>query len=521
MSYSYDLNSNITSLTRHGKSEQYTSLGSVFYNYGLIDNLSITRDGNQLKKVTDQCDELTYAGAMDFKDGANEQIEYTWDANGNMTSDLNKGISEIKYNILNLPEKITHNNGHITYITYGADGRKLRVTYKINPLIAIGDPVIHPGEPVDPIGPLSMLPANELNGNGGSIPLDPQPVSIERVIMTRDYCGAYTYRNGAIERILMGNGFMQDSAYYVQVKDYQGNVRAVLDQNHNVVERNDYYPYGGLINASDTQLQPYKYSSKELDRENGLDLYDSQARWYDSMLPGTTTQDPLAEKYYSISPYTWCAGNPVKLIDPDGNIIEDPDGFINNQLKYYQEQYNSINNILSENPDLDENIKSAFKRCAEFYCVKIQAIEELHKSDQVYRIELSDEVEVGSAYTNYDVNSGKIVTKINIDTKNTLGLVAHENDHWIQFENGEISYNYKTGDAGFLYDMQDEINAFNSQSIVENGIYFIVYDNKKNKIKNYKQYKSDIKKAKKQKKNNIYRIILKNGEKRTIKTDVD
>ena len=321
-SYSYDLNSNITSLTRHGKSEQYTSMGSVFYNYGLIDNLSITRDGNRLKKVTDQCDELTYAGAMDFKDGANEQIEYTYDANGNMTSDLNKGISEIKYNILNLPEKITHNNGHITYITYGADGRKLRVTYKINPLIAIGDPVIHPGEPIDPIGPLSMLTANELNGNGGSIPLDPQPVSIERVIMTRDYCGAYTYRNGAIERILMGNGFMQDSAYYVQVKDYQGNVRAVLDQNHNVVERNDYYPYGGLINASDTQLQPYKYSSKELDRENGLDLYDSQARWYDPMLPGTTTQDPLAEKYFSISPYTWCAGNPVRFVDPSGKWIE-------------------------------------------------------------------------------------------------------------------------------------------------------------------------------------------------------
>ena len=320
-SYSYDLNSNITALTRHGKSEQYTSLGSVFYNYGLIDNLSITRDGNRLKKVTDQCDELTYAGAMDFKDGANEQVEYTWDANGNMTSDLNKGISEIKYNVLNLPEKITHNNGHITYITYGADGRKLRVTYKINPLIAIGDPVIHPGEPIDPIGPLSMLPANELNGNGGSIPIDPQPVSIERVIMTRDYCGAYTYRNGSIERIFMGNGFMQDSAYYVQVKDHQGNVRAVLDQSHNVVERNEYYPYGGLINASDTQLQPYKYSAKELDRENGLDLYDFSARMYDPMLPGTTTQDPLAEKYFSISPYTWCAGNPVSFVDPSGKDI--------------------------------------------------------------------------------------------------------------------------------------------------------------------------------------------------------
>ena len=46
--------------------------------------------------------------------------------------------------------------------------------------------------------------------------------------MTRDYCGAYTYRNGSIERIMMGNGFMQDGAYYVQVKDYQGKVHNLL-----------------------------------------------------------------------------------------------------------------------------------------------------------------------------------------------------------------------------------------------------------------------------------------------------
>lgn len=39
------------------------------------------------------------------------------------------------------------------------------------------------------------------------------------------------------------------------------------------------------------------------------------------MLPQTTTQDPLAEKYYSISPYTWCAGNPVVFIDEKGDSV--------------------------------------------------------------------------------------------------------------------------------------------------------------------------------------------------------
>lgn len=319
-SYSYDLNSNIISLQRYGRSEQYGVGNNKYYDYGLINNLTITRDGNQLKKVTDQCEELTYAGAMDFKDGANEQVEYTWDANGNMTSDLNKGIGEIKYNVLNLPEKITHSDGHITYITYAADGRKLNVTYKIDLLHAI----VGPGEPLGPLG-LNGLNGSECGLNGGGIGeavhpgIEPMPIDIERVIMTRNYCGNYTYRNGAVERIMMGNGFIQDSVYYAQIKDYQGNVRAVLDQNHNLVERNEYYPYGGLINASDYQFQPYKYSSKELDRENGLDLYDSQARWYDPMLPIFTSVDPLSDKNPWMSPFVYCGGNPINRIDPTGN----------------------------------------------------------------------------------------------------------------------------------------------------------------------------------------------------------
>ena len=52
-------------------------------------------------------------------------------------------------------------------------------------------------------------------------------------------------------------------------------------------------------------VQPYKYGAKELDRMHGLDLYDSEARWYDSLLGRTSTLDPKSEKYYSPSPYTW------------------------------------------------------------------------------------------------------------------------------------------------------------------------------------------------------------------------
>ena len=118
-------------------------------------------------------------------------------------------------------------------------------------------------------------------------------------------------------------GCMQDGGLYFYIKDYQGNVRVVLNQANQPVEVNSYYPYGGLMAATTTEgTQPYKYSAKELDRENGLDLYDSQARHYDPIIPRTTTIDPLAEKYYSLSPYTWCAANPTRYIDPNGEKVE-------------------------------------------------------------------------------------------------------------------------------------------------------------------------------------------------------
>ena len=103
----------------------------------------------------------------------------------------------------------------------------------------------------------------------------------------------------------------------------QGNVRSVVRHDGAVEESNEYYPYRGLL-AVTASVQPYKYGAKELDRTHGLDLYDSEARWYDSLLGRTSTMDPLAEKYYSLSPYTWCAGNPVRCVDPDGRITKMP-----------------------------------------------------------------------------------------------------------------------------------------------------------------------------------------------------
>ena len=49
-----------------------------------------------------------------------------------------------------------------------------------------------------------------------------------------------------------------------------------------------------------------------------MPLLDYGARFYNPALARWTTLDPLAEKYYSISPYAFCNNNPVKYVDPDG-----------------------------------------------------------------------------------------------------------------------------------------------------------------------------------------------------------
>ena len=101
------------------------------------------------------------------------------------------------------------------------------------------------------------------------------------------------------------------------LRDYQGNNRLTYTAAGVVLERNDYYPYGGLL-GEEQNLQPFKYYGKELETTNGLNLYDFHARYYDYTLPIFTTQDPLQEKTPWQTPYGFCSNNPINRIDPTG-----------------------------------------------------------------------------------------------------------------------------------------------------------------------------------------------------------
>ncbi|WP_236264046.1 hypothetical protein [Dysgonomonas sp. Marseille-P4677] len=87
--------------------------------------------GNQMTNVADDMTNFTYIESADFKDKTNLDtvVEYTYNANGAMYKDLNKGITGIQYNYLNLPRQMVINSSTAkakNYYTYSTSGVKLR-----------------------------------------------------------------------------------------------------------------------------------------------------------------------------------------------------------------------------------------------------------------------------------------------------------------------------------------------------------------------------------------------------------
>ena len=109
--------------------------------------------------------------------------------------------------------------------------------------------------------------------------------------------------------------------YYTQ--DHLGNNREVISASGVLKQKTSYYPFGGIIaNISSSQdIQPYKYNGKELDLMHGLNTYDYGARQYNSVTARWDRMDPLCEKYYSLSPYNYCGGNPVRFVDIHGDSL--------------------------------------------------------------------------------------------------------------------------------------------------------------------------------------------------------
>ena len=270
---SYSPNGSIERLQRYGKKNNGT--------FGLIDDLTYAYNGNQIKSISDKAGSLLYDGSFDFKDGADADVEYFYDANGALVKDLNKGISNIEYDVLGNLKCITFNNGFKTKYVYDAAGNKLRTTHE------------------------------------------------SAVTNTTDYIGNFIFEDGKLSKFLFDGGYCsfdnsQNPTFHYYEKDHLGSIRMVVNENGTIEQVNHYYPFGGVYGdlSYNAEIQKSKYIGKEFDHMHGLDLYDHGARMYDAAKVAWDRVDRHGEKYTQLSPYLYCGNNSLVNVDEDGKRVK-------------------------------------------------------------------------------------------------------------------------------------------------------------------------------------------------------
>ena len=283
---SYDKNGNILTLDRKG----HTNIGAT--TFGDMDNLSYAYDnGNKLMSVTDAVNTPVLMKG-EFKDGNKVGNDYSYDLNGNLKTDANKGITDITYNHKNLPVEININgvaNGDIKYI-YDATGLKLK----------------------------------KIVTEGG-------------VQKETSYAGKYTYKNNKLEFFHTSEGYVepknpddlaQGFDYIYQYVDHIGNIRLSYKNvgtssnvDLEIQEENNYYPFGLKHKGYNTiqsaaRDHTYEYNGIEYEESLGLNLMEMELRQFDPAIGRFTSLDPVI--HHSMSTYTAFDNNPVFYSDPSG-----------------------------------------------------------------------------------------------------------------------------------------------------------------------------------------------------------
>ncbi|PYF74244.1 DUF6443 domain-containing protein [Pedobacter nutrimenti] len=310
---SYDVMGNILNLKRTNSMANY--LNNFSYNY-----TSNGIKGNQLYDVSDT--------GIDGKSST-----YAYDDNGNQKTDSRKGIN-ISYNMLNLPKTITKSStGESLNYVYDATGQKLKKIYGSN---------------------------------------------------TRDYIGGIEYNNGAIEfiqteegRALPGSSY----SYEYMLKDHLGNTRATIKQNGEIVQVQDYYAFGLEMNPgnniSPSPQNNYTYNGKEKQGELGLSQLDYGARFYDPLIGRWNVVDPLSEKFFPLSAYSYTADNPVLLNDPNGKDWTITMVIDKNGIAHYQILFTAavVDNTSKKNGRPNELAKAVKKQFEKIFNVNEKKVE--------------------------------------------------------------------------------------------------------------------------------------------------
>ena len=282
--FSYDKAGRLTGSLRYAN-------GSSSSTYALTErSITYDRSGNLLTLSRYGTSGSTPSESLSFSYTGPKRSGWTYDSHGNVTADPKAGVS-IAYNVLDMPRTLQSGSAG-TERSYLSDGTLARVGDGTTTRLYLGDMVF-----------LQTSSGTSLESAG--------------------------WEGG---RLLSGTG--TDKVLYY-VTDHLGSTRVVKDGGGNVRQRFDYYPYGSVSKSwtssgtTDYSEKRFRFGGKEIAGTSLTDLsgigpapgasyLDFGARLYSPGSAAWLTQDPLAEKYYPITPYGYCAGSPVILIDSTG-----------------------------------------------------------------------------------------------------------------------------------------------------------------------------------------------------------
>ena len=272
---------------------------------------------------------------------------------------------------------------------------------------------------------------------------------------------------------IVSQGDDDESDVYFYHSDHLGSASWITDGDGMPVQHLQYLPYGEpYINQRVSGYsERFRFTGKERDAETGYSYFG--ARYMDhELMTMWLSVDPLADKYPSISPYAYCAWNPVKLVDPDGRDI-DP-----SCIKDWKEQRVSIldkrNKLATVREVVGGNISwgqqiRGFSGCSSLPWMskmselneRIESLDETLsmmgklENDHSTTYTLSRTTGNGSVYL---VTEGEKKGMVSIIFSNTSSFV-HEVTHAGQYYNNDIGFFLNTG-AIAAYDIYDEVNAY-------------------------------------------------------------
>ena len=303
---------------------QYDARGNILrlHRYSgprLMDDLvfQYQEDGNMLKSVYEyglDADRYAMIEYLDHHADASVIPDMQYDANGNLISDLDRGICAIHYNILNLPDTIQFINGNQIVNLYNAAGQKYKsISYTV---LAT-----------------AITPHYEIVHNY-TFDVD----TIEYFVT--EYKGNIEYfysRYDTTQRIHNATGYYTDSIYYHYIKDHLGNICAVVHSMADTLIQSTIYYASGVPMAQNAgadvppsyymalgmqytknfgrDKQPYLYNGKEFVEAHGWNTYDYGFRGYYAPIGRFTSIDPLAEQTPWQSPYSYAGNHFVNAID--------------------------------------------------------------------------------------------------------------------------------------------------------------------------------------------------------------